>query len=55
MNVVVYSVDGIEVANSTKDDPAICKALYLFFFPDFPGPTFISCPTSIPESRVSRQ
>ena len=28
------------------------KALRLFFWPNFPGPTFISCSTSIPESRV---
>ena len=24
----------------------------LFFLPNFPGPTFIPCPTSIPEARV---
>ena len=28
------------------------KALGLSFLPNFPGPTFISCPTSIPESRL---
>ena len=28
------------------------KALHLFSFPTFPGPMFIFCPTSIPESRV---
>ena len=27
-------------------------ALCLFFLPNFPGPTFISCLTSIPGSRV---
>ena len=27
-------------------------ALCLFFLPNFPGPMFISCPTSIPDSRV---
>ena len=36
----------------------ICKFLFrvlrLFFQPNFPGPTSISCSTSIPESRVSR-
>ena len=28
------------------------KALRLFFLPNFPGPTFIPCTTSIPEARV---
>ena len=28
------------------------KALRLFFLPNFPDPTFIPCPTSIPEARV---
>ena len=28
------------------------KALRLFFLTNFPGPTVISCPTSIPDSRV---
>ena len=28
------------------------KAVRLFFLPNFPGPTFIPCPTSIPEARV---
>ena len=27
----------------------------LFFLPNFQGPTFLSCPTSIPDSRVSKQ
>jgi hypothetical protein len=29
------------------------KALRLFFLPNFPSPMFISCLTSIPESRVN--
>ena len=29
------------------------KALRLFFLTNFPGPTVIPCPTSIPDSRVS--
>ena len=33
----------------------ICHALRLFFSQNFPGPTFIHCPTSIPDSRVLRQ
>ena len=28
------------------------KALLLFIFANFPGPRFISCPTSTPDSRV---
>ena len=28
------------------------KALRLFFFTNYPGPTVIPCPTSIPDSRV---
>ena len=28
------------------------KALRLFFLTNFPGPTVIPCPTSIPDSRV---
>ena len=28
------------------------KVLRLFFLTNFPGPTIISCPTSIPDSRV---
>ena len=28
------------------------QALRLLFFPNFPGPTFIPCPTSILDSRV---
>ena len=33
---------------------ALClfKALRLFFLTNFPGPTVIPCPTSIPDSRV---
>ena len=33
---------------------ALClfKALCLFFLTNFPGPTVIPCPTSIPDSRV---
>ena len=33
---------------------ALClfQALRLFFFTNFPGPTFIPCPKSIPDSRV---
>ena len=30
----------------------VFKALHLFFLPNFPGPTFIPCPTSIPKARV---
>ena len=30
----------------------ISKALHLLFFPNFPGPMSIPCPTSIPEARV---
>ena len=30
------------------------KALRLFFLSNFPGPTFIPCPTSIPETRVNK-
>ena len=30
----------------------VFNALRLFFLPNFPGPTFIPCPTSIPDSRV---
>ena len=30
----------------------VFNALHLFFLPNFPGPTFIPCPTSIPDSRV---
>ena len=33
-------------------DSKVFKALRLFFLPNFPGPTFIPCPTSIPEARV---
>ena len=29
------------------------KALRLFFLTNFPGPTVIPCPTSIPDSRVN--
>ena len=29
------------------------KALCLFVWPNFPDPTFIPCPTSIPEARVA--
>ena len=29
------------------------KALHLFFLTNFPGPTVIPCPTSIPDSRVN--
>ena len=32
--------------------PYVFKALRLFFLANFPGPTFIPCPTSIPDSRV---
>ena len=34
---------------------ALClfKALRLFFLTNFPGPTVIPCPTSIPDSRVT--
>ena len=28
------------------------QTLCLFFLTDFPGPTFIHCPTSIPDPRV---
>ena len=28
------------------------QVIRLSFLPNFPGPTFISCPTSIPDSRV---
>ena len=28
------------------------KALRVLFLPNFPGPMFIPCPTSIPDSRV---
>ena len=31
----------------------VFNALRLFFFTNFPGPMFISCPTSIPDSRVN--
>ena len=31
----------------------VFKALHLFFLPNFPGPTFIPCPTSIEEARVA--
>ena len=36
---------------------ALClfKALHLFFLTTFPGPTFISCSTSIPDSRVDEK
>ena len=30
------------------------KALRLFFLTNFPGPTVIPCPTSIPDSRVPK-
>ena len=30
------------------------NALHLFVMPYFPGPTFIPCPTSIPEARVHK-
>ena len=30
----------------------LLKALRLFFLTNFPGPTIIPCPTSIPDSRV---
>ena len=30
----------------------VFQALCLFFLPNFPGPTFILCPMSIPEARV---
>ena len=33
-------------------DLRLFKALRLFFLTNFPGPTVISCPTSIPDSRV---
>ena len=29
------------------------KALCLYFLSNFPGPTFIPCPTLIPDSRVN--
>ena len=31
----------------------VFNALRLFFLPNFPGPTFIPCPTFIPEARVA--
>ena len=31
----------------------IFKAIHLLFLPNFPDPTFIPCPTSIPEARVA--
>ena len=31
------------------------KALHLFFLANYPSPTFISCPTSILDSRVGRK
>ena len=33
----------------------VFMALRLFFLPNFPGPTFIPCPTSIPEARVNNR
>jgi hypothetical protein len=30
------------------------QALRLFFLTNFPGPTVIPCPTSIPDSRVPK-
>ena len=33
----------------------VFKALRLLFLPNFPGPTFIPCPTSIPEARVTAE
>ena len=35
-------------------DLRLFKALRLFFLTNFPGPTVIPCPTSIPDSRVYR-
>ena len=34
------------------DRSCVFKALRLYFLPNFPGPTFIPCPMSIPEARV---
>ena len=34
-------------------DLHLFKALRLFFLTNFPGPTVIPCPTSIPDSRVN--
>ena len=33
----------------------VFEALRLFFLPNFPGPTFIPCPMSIPEARVGQK
>ena len=38
--------------NQNYDALHLFKALRLFFLPNFPGPTFIPCPRSIPDSRV---
>ena len=38
--------------NENYDALRLFKALRLFFLPNFPGPTFIPCPTSITDSRV---
>ena len=39
---------GIECPNND----AQCSFKALFFWANFPGPMFIPCPTSIPDSRV---
>ena len=39
-------------AGSVLHKTCVYKALHLFFLPNFPDPTFIPCPTSIPEARV---
>ena len=34
--------------------PYIYSRPYIFFLPNFPGPKFIPCPTSIPDSTVPK-
>ena len=41
--------------NLKSDAVRLFKALCLFFLPNFPDPTFIPCPMSIPEYRVGRK
>ena len=38
-----------------RNRTCVFKALCLFFLPNFPGTTFIPCPTSIPEARVGQK